>query len=119
MGRERVELLVTASLSDHNSEQDETDRRLWAQLGREVLAIAERPEYEHLLILVEGTEDEVPLRVNDVVRIDRGDGGKGGLPWKVLRVEGNRAQVDLVRGSLLGPQWENVSDLTRITTPEE
>lgn len=53
------------------------------------------------------------MDIGDVVKIRRG-GDAGGLDWKILRVDGCRAQVDLARGSLLGPQWELLSDLIKV-----
>jgi hypothetical protein len=49
------------------------------------------------------------MNIGDKVLIKRG-GGRG-LTWKILKIEGDRAQVDLVRGSLLGPQWEDLASL--------
>jgi hypothetical protein len=66
----------------------------------------------------------------DIVRINRTPGAGDtarrtadrGLEWKVtaFAADRNRVQVDLVRGSILGPQWENwghVELIRRPTTP--
>jgi hypothetical protein len=54
------------------------------------------------------------LMVGDPIRIVRGGRQLGsGLDWIVTAVsdDGQQVQVDIARGSLLGPQWENRSDV--------
>lgn len=50
------------------------------------------------------------MNIGDVVKITRG-GSAAGLDWKIIRIRGHLAEVDLVSGSLLGPQWEMLSNL--------
>lgn len=59
------------------------------------------------------------MNIGDVVKLTRGTAGAerrilGLMDWKILKIDGRRAQVDLVSGSLLGPQWELLTDLTPI-----
>lgn len=58
-------------------------------------------------------------QVNDIVQITRGAHGPSGMEWKVIAVSraSDQVYVDLARGSLLGPQWENRSDVTLVRRP--
>lgn len=63
----------------------------------------------------------------DIVRINRTPGAGDtarrtadrGLEWKVtaFAADRNRVQVDLVRGSILGPQWENWGHVELVRRP--
>ncbi len=55
MGRITAELTITASLSDHNSDEDAADRGTWARFAAEVRSLAEKPEYRELEIDVTET----------------------------------------------------------------
>lgn len=52
MGRKAVDLTITARLSSHNDEQDDEDRRHWEEFAQQVRALAERPEYRDIEIMV-------------------------------------------------------------------
>ena len=54
--------------------------------------------------------------MGDVVKIVR-NGNTGDREWKVTSIALPRVEVDLTRGSLLGPQWENLSDLVVVRRP--
>ncbi len=56
MGYKLEIVTVTARISNHNSEQDETDQAAWERFARQVREMAERPEFEHLEIDVTGGE---------------------------------------------------------------
>ena len=56
MGRQQQEVRVVVTLSDHNSERDETDRRLLHELAAEIKKVAEQPKYADILLWVEGGE---------------------------------------------------------------
>ncbi len=58
MGRKTVELRITASLSNHNDEQDQTDRKLWTSLVAEVRKVVARFEADHDLD-VHGTDEDL------------------------------------------------------------
>lgn len=53
MGRVTVQLTVSASVSDHNSDQDVLDRQAWARLVRQVRELAARVEEQGHLDAVE------------------------------------------------------------------
>jgi hypothetical protein len=62
------------------------------------------------------------IRPQDIVKIDRDGTGKNeGLDWRmlwrVLQIRDDLAQIDLVRGSLLGPRWELLANLVKV--PED
>ena len=44
MGRNQVQLKVTSSLSNHNSEQDELDQEIWNRFVRAVRELAQATE---------------------------------------------------------------------------
>jgi len=48
MGRNQVELKVTAALSSHNSEQDEIDEALWEEIEERIKAIISESRYEDI-----------------------------------------------------------------------
>lgn len=52
MGRQMVELSVTATLSRHNDEQDDADDRAWERFGAEVQKLAEREEFKDISLMV-------------------------------------------------------------------
>lgn len=52
MGRKTVELGISASLSNHNDEQDDLDRQRWEEFTAAVRELAKRPEYEEIDISV-------------------------------------------------------------------
>lgn len=54
MGRQQEQIRVLVTLSDHNSERDETDRQLLRELAAEIKAVAEQPKYADILLWVEG-----------------------------------------------------------------
>jgi len=54
MSRQQEEIRVVVTLSDHNSERDETDRQLLNELAAEIRAVAEQPKYADILLWVEG-----------------------------------------------------------------
>ena len=56
MGRLQEQIRVAVTLSDHNSERDETDRRLLRELAAEIKKVAEQPKYADILLWVEGGE---------------------------------------------------------------
>jgi hypothetical protein len=47
-----MEIRVSGSLSSHNSEQDEVDRRLWEEMRKKIKEIADEPQYDHLIVEV-------------------------------------------------------------------
>lgn len=75
-------------------------------MARNVLAVRGYPCYS----------GDMQIKRGDIVKIKRG-GITGGMDWEVLRVADGHARVDLVRGSLLGPQWEALEDLELIRRP--
>jgi hypothetical protein len=56
MSRKTVELRITASISDHHSEQDKLDRQAWDSLVRQVRAVTERMETNGHLSYVDVSE---------------------------------------------------------------
>ena len=46
MGRDTRQATITASVSAHNSEQDEIDEKRWEELLAEVRKIVNQPKYE-------------------------------------------------------------------------
>lgn len=48
MGRRTEELRVTARLSAHNDEQDDTDAALWDELRARVREVTEDPRYQDI-----------------------------------------------------------------------
>ena len=52
MGRERHELTAHGSLSDHGTEQDNIDARLWNEFIAEVEKLAENPRYADIGLMV-------------------------------------------------------------------
>lgn len=46
MGRDSREAKIAASVSDHNSEQDDIDEKLWEELLEEIRAVVRQPKYE-------------------------------------------------------------------------
>lgn len=54
MGRNMVELTVTASLSSHNDERDERDGQAWERFAAEVRELAEREEFKDISLMVSG-----------------------------------------------------------------
>lgn len=52
------------------------------------------------------------VAVGDVVTVN-----SGSMRWTVLELDGGRAKVDLVRGSILGPQWMALEDLRSVPAP--
>ncbi len=57
MGMKQVKVTITGSLSSHNSDQDEVDRRAWGSFVAEVRALADRPEYAAVISDLEAAED--------------------------------------------------------------
>lgn len=57
MGLKQVSMTATGSLSNHNSDQDEADRRAWRSFVAEVQAIAARAEYAEIIVDVEAADD--------------------------------------------------------------
>lgn len=57
----------------------------------------------------------------DIVRINRQGADGGHMRWRVVSFDADRkrVQLDLVRGSLLGPQWENWCDVDLVHRPDE
>ncbi|MFF1733712.1 hypothetical protein [Streptomyces sp. NPDC058247] len=51
MGRREIDLTVTLRVSDHNSEQDETDEALARELAQRIKVIAEEARYEEIVVL--------------------------------------------------------------------
>lgn len=49
MGRTHEEFKVTASLSSHNSEQDDIDDALWRDLCEKIKALAKDPKYAGIM----------------------------------------------------------------------
>ena len=49
MGYEQVSMTITASLSNHNSERDVTDRALWTELQARVQAILGDPRFDSIM----------------------------------------------------------------------
>lgn len=54
------------------------------------------------------------LRVKDLVKPVRSNSG---MAWHVTAIDGDRVQIDLVRGSLLGPHWETREDVEFVSRP--
>lgn len=54
MGRRQEQVTVTVTLSDHNSDRDETDRALLRELAAEIKKVAEQPKYADIVLWVEG-----------------------------------------------------------------
>jgi hypothetical protein len=54
MGRNMVELTVTARLSSHNSEQDDIDLRAWERFAALVRELADREEFKDISLDVSG-----------------------------------------------------------------
>ncbi len=54
MGYIREIMTINARISNHNSEQDETDRATWERFAREVRELAAKPEYEGLELDISG-----------------------------------------------------------------
>jgi hypothetical protein len=54
MGRRQEQVTVTVTLSDHNSDRDETDRALLWELAAEIKKVAEQPKYADIVLWVEG-----------------------------------------------------------------
>lgn len=54
MGRQMVELSVTATLSRHNDEQDDADDRAWERFAALVRELAEREEFKDISPMVSG-----------------------------------------------------------------
>lgn len=54
MGRQMVEMSVTATLSRHNDEQDDADNRAWELFAAEVRKVAEREEFKDISPMVSG-----------------------------------------------------------------
>ena len=48
MGREYVHLNITATLSKHNSKQDDVDEEAWEELHRRVQNLLDLPEFESI-----------------------------------------------------------------------
>jgi hypothetical protein len=55
-------------------------------------------------------------QVGDIVKILR-QGETGRREWKVTNVDLPRVEVDLWVWSVLGPQWEQLSDLVFVRRP--
>jgi hypothetical protein len=53
MGRVQAKCTVTAYLSDHNSEQDDTDRASFENLVERIRELADDPQYEELMLDVD------------------------------------------------------------------
>lgn len=51
MGRSLEEYRILASLSSHNSEQDEIDEQLWEEVKRRIREIIEDPRYESINLM--------------------------------------------------------------------
>ena len=54
MGRHQEQVSVVVTLSDHNSERDETDRELLRELAAEIRKVAEQPKYADIVLWIEG-----------------------------------------------------------------
>lgn len=54
MGRRVVELTVSATLSDHNSDEDKTDQALWDLLRDHLKVAVSDPVYEPISVMVSG-----------------------------------------------------------------
>lgn len=50
MGRRDVDITVSVSLSDHHSEEDNTDAALARDLAQRIKALAEEPKYRAILV---------------------------------------------------------------------
>jgi hypothetical protein len=56
MGRKTVKLEAYASLSNHNSDQDDIDEHRWQEFCADVRELASRPEYADLNLMVSTEE---------------------------------------------------------------
>lgn len=58
MGTMQATLTAYASLSNHNSEQDDADRIAWAAFARAVRDLAKQPAYAEIRISVNASDEE-------------------------------------------------------------
>lgn len=56
MGREVVQVTITASLSAHNSPEDAEDEALWGELCQRVRAVTDDPKYARVLVMTNGLQ---------------------------------------------------------------
>ena len=74
MGRQMESFKVTASLSSHNSEQDDIDEALWEDLCEKIKALAADPKYAGIgaPVIVTGKMREPSLTAGQLVWANAG-----------------------------------------------
>ena len=59
MGRTFIQATLTASLSRHNSDNDQIDNALWRSLMERIRCLVTEPQYESLGIMFDARDDDL------------------------------------------------------------